>query len=35
MSSSMWAVLSGDVKDVMLNPYIAHEQFNVGCPVHQ
>ena len=26
---------SGEVKDHMLNPYTAHEQFNVGCPMHQ
>ena len=36
-----WAVQCGqsyaswEVKDLMLNPYTAHEQFNVGCHVHQ
>ena len=25
---------SGEVEDLMLNPYTGHEQFNVGSPMH-
>ena len=33
MSSSMWAVLC--IRRSEGSHYTAHEQFNVGCPMHQ